>query len=88
MSKQVIGRCSECLGLVTVPEYWMGIYPPVPTCESCGARKKDDLPIIDMDPPPERRKMPWEVKDVVKIYKIEKEDLWNRPTITFRKNNG
>lgn len=26
-----IGACSVCGGRVTVPDTWLGIYPPVPT---------------------------------------------------------
>ena len=50
MNKQVIGRCSICGGNVTIPNVWLGVIPPKPSCESCGAIKRDNLPIIDMDP--------------------------------------
>lgn len=52
MTIQVIGRCGNCGGRVTVPSVWLGIYPPVPTCESCGATAKPSGPTIDMNPPP------------------------------------
>lgn len=48
---KVIGRCSECGGQVEVPEVWMGIYPPIPECRSCGAKASNDvLPVIRMAP--------------------------------------
>lgn len=40
MSSHTIGTCSLCGGRVSVPRMWMGIYPPIPTCDSCGATKK------------------------------------------------
>lgn len=48
----VIGRCSCCGGLVTVPSIWMSVVPPVPTCEACGATSdvNDKLPVIPMKP--------------------------------------
>jgi hypothetical protein len=48
---KIVGRCSICGGNVTLPDVWMGIHPPVPTCQSCGATKKSDLPVIPMTPP-------------------------------------
>ena len=50
MNEKIIGKCSICGGLVTVPNIWYGINPPIPTCSSCGAVKKDLLPVIDMEP--------------------------------------
>jgi len=47
---KTIGRCSICGGAVTMPDIWMGINPPVPTCESCGATAKPRGPVIDMEP--------------------------------------
>lgn len=45
----VIGTCSICGGAVTVPVAWCGVVPPVPTCASCGAIKKQSYgPVIDM----------------------------------------
>lgn len=38
---QIIGTCGKCGGAVTVPECWAGLMPPVPTCNSCGAKKKN-----------------------------------------------
>lgn len=40
MMAKVLGTCSLCGGLVTVPEAWWGIYPPTPTCAACGATMK------------------------------------------------
>ena len=37
MSIEVCGTCGNCGGRVTKPTNWMGIYPPKPTCERCGA---------------------------------------------------
>ena len=53
MSVKIIGQCSCCGGKVTVPESWLCIYPPVPTCQSCGATPKQKYgPVIEMEPPP------------------------------------
>lgn len=37
MSYRTVGTCGNCGGAVCVPEIWMGIFPPTPTCSSCGA---------------------------------------------------
>lgn len=51
MSDCVIGTCSLCGGAVTVPETWMGIHPPTPTCSKChGVPKQPHGPVIDMKP--------------------------------------
>lgn len=52
MNTQTVGRCSICGGRVSVPAVWMGIYPPTPTCDKCGATAKpeDGLPVIPMTP--------------------------------------
>ncbi len=48
---QVLGTCSLCSGPVTVPQTWMGLYPPPPTCQRCGAVKKESYgPVIEMTP--------------------------------------
>lgn len=48
---QTVGTCGECGGRVSVPRVWMGLVPPIPTCESCGATKKQPHgPKIEMDP--------------------------------------
>lgn len=47
-----VGTCSNCGGRVTVPEVWMGMNPPIPTCQSCGARKRQPHgPTVPMGPP-------------------------------------
>lgn len=52
MSYTTHGTCSRCGGAVCTPTVWMGIYPPVPTCQSCGASPKNAHgPVIDMDVP-------------------------------------
>jgi hypothetical protein len=33
--KKTIGTCGNCGGRVSIPEAWLGITPPIPTCESC-----------------------------------------------------
>ena len=46
----VIGTCSKCRGPVCVPALWGGIYPPTPTCQRCGARKKESFgPVVEME---------------------------------------
>ena len=32
-----IGTCGNCGGRVSVPDAWMGVVPPIPSCDSCGA---------------------------------------------------
>ena len=46
---QILGKCSKCSGNVVVPLLWHGIFPPVPHCTQCGAKKKDDRKIIEME---------------------------------------
>jgi len=48
--RKSIGSCSLCGGRVYVPEHWMGVNPPVPTCEQCGAQAKPFGPVIEMEP--------------------------------------
>jgi hypothetical protein len=33
----VFGTCGNCGGAVCIPDGWLCIYPPTPTCASCGA---------------------------------------------------
>lgn len=50
---KTIGACGICGGRVTIPSYWLGIHPPVPQCESCGATKKQPYgPTIEMEQRP------------------------------------
>lgn len=46
---RVLGKCSLCGGLVTLPEAWCATIPPVPTCTNCGAHEKTKLPTIEME---------------------------------------
>ena len=46
----VVGSCSLCGGRVTVPDDWCCMYPPTPTCESCGAEAANNGPVIEMIP--------------------------------------
>lgn len=50
--KQVVGKCGECGGRVTVETVYLSIVPPVPQCESCGVYVDDTahLPILPMHP--------------------------------------
>lgn len=41
MSEQSVGTCGRCGGPVTVPSVWMGLLPPTPTCQKCGATMKN-----------------------------------------------
>lgn len=51
MSTKIIGTCSLCQGPVAIIEPWMGTHSCVPTCQNCGARKKDPYgPVIEMVP--------------------------------------
>ena len=46
------GTCGNCGGRVSVPTIWLGIHPPTPQCESCGAVPKNAHgPVIEMEPP-------------------------------------
>lgn len=51
LGHRIIGTCSIYGGAVTVPGIWGAIAPPVPTCSSCGATKRESHgPVIDMQP--------------------------------------
>lgn len=46
---RTVGTCSKCGGRVTFPSAWMGLKPPIPRCESCGATKNQPHgPVIEM----------------------------------------
>lgn len=48
---QTVGTCSICQGPVTVPDFWGGSVPPVPSCARCGATTKQPYgPVIPMVP--------------------------------------
>jgi hypothetical protein len=56
MTVHLVGTCGNCNGPVEVPQAWFGIYPPVPTCRSCGATPPNAFgPRIAMNPSPRRR---------------------------------
>jgi hypothetical protein len=58
MSDSIIGTCSICGGTVSVPNAYLLTRPPVPRCDSCGASKKSDLPVVEMEGEnPEKRKL-------------------------------
>lgn len=49
----IVGTCGRCGGPVELPDVWMGIYPPTPTCRQCGATAKENHgQKLDMDDPP------------------------------------
>lgn len=50
MSYTVIGVCSTCGGLVSVPSVWSGLVPPVPQCGVCGALATLHLPKVKTTP--------------------------------------
>lgn len=37
MSNVAVGTCGICGGPVTVPSPWLGVIPPTPVCQRCGA---------------------------------------------------
>ena len=52
MSYQTIGVCSLCGGAVTQHTGpWYGVFPPVPTCMSCGAVAAPPQQVIPMERP-------------------------------------
>lgn len=44
----IIGTCSICGGEVQVPNMWMGVIAPKPTCNRCGAVEDNNGPVIPM----------------------------------------
>lgn len=54
-NKRIIGQCSICGGNVVVPTVCWSVNPPVPICESCGAVKRNELPVIPMVPGKQRK---------------------------------
>ncbi len=52
MDNSIIGQCSECGGIVSVPIVWYSVNRPVPRCERCHATANivKNLPIIPMQP--------------------------------------
>jgi hypothetical protein len=69
VSNRPIGRCSICGGIVSIYQgSWYGIYPPPPTCESCGT-VADTVPdkIIPMSPARQTSRISSEFYKVKKI---------------------
>lgn len=52
----VIGKCSICSGEVRLDTVVGSVVPPKPKCISCGAVKKDNTPIIEMEDTKDTRK--------------------------------
>lgn len=46
----ILGTCSICKGPVSICDVWMGIIPPKPQCQRCGATKRNPYgPSIEME---------------------------------------
>jgi hypothetical protein len=55
MTVHIVGTCGNCGGPVEIPQAWFGIYPPTPTCRSCGATPKEAFGRrLPMNPSPRR----------------------------------
>lgn len=50
MTEHTIGKCSICGGNVIVIYPWMGVEEQTPRCKKCRAKKKQNLPVVDMEP--------------------------------------
>ncbi len=50
MSNRIIGKCSQCGGIVSVPTSHMSVIPPAPSCESCHGTP-DNLPTVKIKSP-------------------------------------
>jgi hypothetical protein len=61
MNVKVVGKCGICGGRVVVPAVWLGVIPPTPTCEKCGAVVDDTafLPTLPMKPKARRGVCPY-----------------------------
>ena len=51
INEHEVGRCSNCGGAVVLPESFMSVRKPVPTCERCGAQAIPRGPVIPMGKP-------------------------------------
>lgn len=48
---RTVGTCGACGGRVSAPAAWMGLQPPVPTCEACGRQAAWPWgPVVEMAP--------------------------------------
>jgi hypothetical protein len=58
MTQSNVGTCGNCGGAVTVPTVWLGVVPPTPTCQCCGATPKDAHGLVrEMNPPSQRDRL-------------------------------
>ena len=50
LDRKIVGKCSECGGVVSLPLVSHSVVRPVPTCEKCGATADvtANLPVIPM----------------------------------------
>lgn len=55
LDRKIVGKCSLCGGIVSVPTVFMSVNRPVPSCEKCGAVADiaAKLPVVPM------KKSPW-----------------------------
>lgn len=51
-NRQIVGKCSQCGGVVSLPKVWMSVNRPVPTCERCHAVVDETahLPVVETIP--------------------------------------
>lgn len=80
---KAMGKCSQCGGIVSVPEVWHGIFLPKPTCESCGAIAD---PHAHLQTIPTRPVKPWTMP--VKPSKENKEYRYVVPKDHDPRNDG
>ena len=50
MNNRIVGKCSKCGGIVSIPTVWMSVNRPIASCEKCGAYEDETahLPEIPM----------------------------------------
>lgn len=56
LNHRIVGKCSVCGGIVSVPTLWYGVNRPPLMCESCGAVADDTanmhiVPMRQNNPP-------------------------------------
>ena len=49
LNNRLIGKCSQCGGVVSIPNVWWSVNRPFAKCEKCGAVAKNTLPIIETE---------------------------------------